>query len=195
MKKIFLGALGLTALMLAPVTGALACIACDGNIETVAKHRSIGDSWDPNKQLGYKTVEWKAPDPAYTIDSVTLTFDYSWAGSKYEDWSVFVDTDANRSNGVYGSYAIENSGVLPVTIDAARLQGDSLTFWFQESSYTTGLLGFKHYNDLDSLVLNEVKLSFDCSSTTVPVPAAAPLFLGGLGLVGWVGRRRRSKSA
>jgi len=194
MKKRFLGCLGLIALMLGPIGAAHACIACDGKIETVTGKSFISDSFDPNAQLGKKTVSWKGPYGGKNLYSVTLAFDYSDAGSSpNENWTVFVDTDNNKSNGGYTSVALSGSDTLPITIDASQLKTNSLTYWFEENTYSS-FWGLKNYNDGDCLKLNSVKLSFDCT-TPVPIPAAAPLFLGGLSLVGWAGRRRRQKTA
>ncbi|WP_386021722.1 PEP-CTERM sorting domain-containing protein [Thiorhodococcus fuscus] len=104
----------------------------------------------------------------------------------------------------YGSSAVQTIALsgnsLSVQLDAAVV--DALAEYAGNHKnwsgyYNTGL-NFKFYEtsgnwSADCFDLKSAKVSFDC--TPVPVPAAAPLFLGGLGLVGWAGRRRRQKAA
>lgn len=40
-----------------------------------------------------------------------------------------------------------------------------------------------------------VQIRSDFEQTVVPIPAALPLFAGGLGLLAWMARRRRSQAA
>lgn len=62
------------------------------------------------------------------------------------------------------------------------LNGKKFTFSFAEET-----LNYDQFV-LESAVLN---IYGTPTQTVVPIPAAAPLFMGGLALVGWAGRRRR----
>jgi len=82
----------------------------------------------------------------------------------------------------------------------ARLINDSTYNYYGQSGNKKKADLFLVFDEAKQKIANEFTLkkaylTLNCTPVTVPVPAAAPLFLGGLSLVGWAGRRRRQKAA
>ncbi|EGV30110.1 PEP motif putative anchor domain protein [Thiorhodococcus drewsii AZ1] len=214
MKKLFLGAIGSVALMLGPVSSALACLDCDPSTSWENSVSIKQDVWEKNllgigSGVSYLTpMKWDWTESAKNSaknGEMSVFLDMSYRGLTdgwKENWSK-VEVSSYGSSVVQTIALTGNS--LSVQLDAKVVE--ALAAYAEDHSwsdkhntyYDTGL-NFKFYETGENLFSNvfslkSAKVSFDCTPTSVPVPAAAPLFLGGLGLVGWAGRRRRQKVA
>jgi hypothetical protein len=128
------------------------------------------------------TIDWTAPSDGtitnlstavwYAHSVVTRSNDVtlSLANVVLSSWTVSNGSFGNRNTP--GTFA--NAG--PFSVNA----GDLLTLSFE---MTTG-------QSVGSL--NGVMASFDFAASTVPIPAALPLFVSALAGLGWIARRRRA---
>jgi len=130
-------------------------------------------------------IQWRASSPGtitnldvsvwYAHSSVTRSNDVelALAGSVLANWTVSTADNDNRNDP--GTYA--DAG--PIEVHT----GDLLTISFAK---TIGQgVG----------TLNGIAASFDFVASTVPVPAALPLFVSALAGLGWFARRRKQAAA
>ena len=78
-------------------------------------------------------------------------------------------------------------GPLTSVILSTTLTGVSFVFDASSVTFT--------WNEQPLPVATYLTATFNSDASVVPLPAALPLFAGGLGLLGWMARRRRGQSA
>jgi hypothetical protein len=125
--------------------------------------------WSDGTISNLLAAVWYAHSAVVRSNDVSL----SLANVVLASWTVSTVTNPNRSTP--GTY----SGTGPFSVTA----GDLLTLSFAKT------IGQSFGS------LNGVAVSFDFSPSTVPIPAALPLFASALVGLGWFGHRRRKAEA
>ncbi|WP_201097598.1 VPLPA-CTERM sorting domain-containing protein [Thiocystis minor] len=211
MNQQFLGTMGVMALLLGSFGAAQAgSFTCGGGdkpdicVSDSADFTPATISDTSNNVYGF---DWSGViQPTKTEKKITLNLTYELTGGVWErkliknkwkevltndeSWSVFVDGTLNDESKILKTTDDHNKTLTTSftwtsgdALFAQLASSNKLSYWFTENT-----------NLGDSFNLTSAKLSIECQPTTVPIPAAAPLFLGGLSLVGWAGRRRRQRS-
>lgn len=116
-------------------------------------------------------------------DGTILEADFSTAGTQLFDGTT-------ASGGVAGD--VRSFALDPASFFESILATDLLTIRIETDSFASINIASLENQTLDPLTLN---IDFTADDTPVPAPAMAPLFAGGLGLLGLAGWRRRHLDA
>jgi len=123
------------------------------------------------------------PEVVLPGQSVWLTFDYSFneaTGNSDEFGAFLIDGDNGASIGEIYEFFIDGTGSGTVSWDLSSLAGKTLGLQFELNAY-------------DSEV-GSTAIVRDVALQVVPIPAALPLFLGGLGALAGLGAARVRRS-
>lgn len=89
-----------------------------------------------------------------------------------------------------------NGGVLGVTLSILDSTNALVASWLLGGDPIAGVGGNRYgwfaNNEFNFLAIDNASLA---TTSATPLPAALPLFAGGLGLMGWLARRRKHKNA
>lgn len=116
-------------------------------------------------------------------DGAILEADFSTAGTQLFDGTT-------ASGGVAGD--VRSFALDPASFFESILATDLLTIRIETDSFASINIASLENQTFDPLTLN---IDFTADDTPVPAPAMAPLFAGGLGLLGLAGWRRRRLDA
>ncbi|MEM7269829.1 MAG: VPLPA-CTERM sorting domain-containing protein, partial [Pseudomonadota bacterium] len=111
-----------------------------------------------------------------------------------EDTPVLIGFE--RAGGVMTGFV--NGAEVYSEIDAANLAvpgANILNFFIDDLDFGGGSQPEAFSGSVDFIRFHDDRSTFGQSATAVPVPAAAPLLLAGLGIFGWMRRRRKSPAA
>jgi hypothetical protein len=132
-------------------------------------------STPPVANTGTATVTVNADQIIVNLDP---DFQQFWSPASFNGW---VLTDITQDPGITGVTIGSQSNFL-LAASMISFTSNSITVNWQGLDFGV--------NDAPSTVTLDVSFA-----APVPIPAALPLFAGGLGLLGWMARRKRSQAA
>jgi hypothetical protein len=126
-------------------------------------------------------------------NAIVLSQSVSTLGDMYTvSWYLAQDTLAPRLFPT--SSPSPSAGVSLVSLTDVPVQGYTYYSYSVAATAPFSFLTFTLGNDFGQFLLDDVSVVRQSASVT-PLPAALPLFVGGLGMVGLLARRRKRKNA